>query len=311
MKRTGLVLLASCFLFAAFASAQELPPFLKALEGRYTPSTAPEITYRGPDGHHVSGVRCGTPEPTAAERQWIDAQVEESARLFGEPTAKLTSIPVAFHVVHKGGASNVPDAMLEAQIDVLNAVYRPHRFSFFIASVDRTKKSSWFRKCGDLIEGGNTLDKIKDRLSIDPAHTLNIYLCGPNNGLLGIATFPSMFPEDSTSHGVMALYSTLPGGSASPFDLGGTIVHEVGHYLGLFHTFQDGCFGGDLISDTPPEDEPASGCPIGRDTCAGGGPDPVTNFMDYSDDACYEELTTGQRKRMANQVKTFRPSLGT
>lgn len=308
MKRTAFVLLVSCFSFAAFASAQELPPLLAALEGRYTPATVPEITYRGPDGRHVSGQRCDTPEPTLAERRRIEARLEASARLFGEPEAKTTVIPVAFHVVHKGGASNVPDAMLEAQIDVLNDAFRSHRYSFFIDSIDRTKKSSWFRKCGDF---GSNYIKMTDRLSIDPAHTLNIYLCQPGDGVLGFAFFPSSFPEDDTLHGVTVLYSTLPGGDATPFDLGGTIVHEVGHYLGLYHTFQDGCADGDEVADTPAQDSPSSGCPIGRDSCIGGGPDPVTNFMDYSDDACYEEFTRGQRKRMDREVRTFRPSLGT
>lgn len=308
MKRTAFVLLASCCLAGGGAWAEDLPPLLSMLQGRYTPPTVPEITYRGSDGRHVSGLRCGAPEPTAAERRWIDSQLDASARLFGEPEAKRTSIPVAFHVVYRNAVSNVPDEMLEAQIDVLNAAFRPHRYSFFIASIDRTKKASWFRNCGDF---GRNYIKMTDRLSIDPAHTLNIYLCEPGGGLLGFAFFPSSFPEDHTLHGVTALYSTLPGGGAVPYDEGATITHEVGHYLGLFHTFQGGCNGGDEVSDTPPEASPAFGCQIGRDTCVGDGPDPVTNFMDYSDDACMEGFTRGQRKRMDREVRTFRPSLGT
>lgn len=310
-KRLAIALLASCSLSAGFAAAQELPPSLSMLEGRYTRSTAPEITYRNADGSYVSGHRCGALEPTAAERQRIAMLLDEQARIFGEPQAKRTEIPVAFHVIHKGGASNVPDEMLEAQIDVLNDAYRSHRYSFFIESIDRTKKTSWFRNCADIFEGGSTFIKITNKLSIDPEHTLNIYLCGPSNGILGFAFFPSDFDEDSQFHGVTALYSTLPEGSAFPYDLGATIVHEVGHYLGLYHTFQDGCGGGDLVSDTPAEAFPAFGCEIGRDTCPAAGFDPVTNFMDYSDDICLEEFTKGQRKRMDQQVRTFRPNLGT
>lgn len=310
MKKIVVALLCLGSLGSTAALAQPATDLWTLLEGRYTPSTAPEITYRGPDGPHVSGRFCGTPEPTAAERQRITHLLDEHARLFGEPEAKRTTIPVAFHVIHKGGASNVPDAMLEAQIDVLNEAFRPHRFSFTLASIDRTKKTSWFRRCGDIFTGGTTFFKMTDKLSIDPAHTLNIYLCGPTGGLLGFAFLPDFFPEDSTLHGVTALYSTVPGGTAFPYDQGDTIVHEVGHYLGLYHTFQDGCANGDMVADTPAEAGPAFGCEVGRDSCPAPGLDPVTNYMDYGDNACMEQFTVGQRKRMAREVRVFRPSLG-
>ena len=85
------------------------------------------------------------------------------------------------------------------------------------------------------------------------------YPTGLIGGLLGYATFPDMYPEDSYMHGVVALYATLPGGAAAPYNEGDTITHEAGHFVGLYHTFQGGCgistppqcnTTGDTICDT-------------------------------------------------------------
>src|SRR4029453_3745487 len=98
---------------------------------------------------------------------------------------------------------------------------------------------------------------------------------------------------------------------ASFFNLGSTGTHEAGHWLGLAHTFEQGCQGhGDYVDDTPAEATPTSGCPIGKDTCTAPGADPIHNYMDYSDDPCYNQFTAGQETRMQEQFLHWRVGHG-
>ncbi|KXN87946.1 Extracellular metalloprotease 1 [Leucoagaricus sp. SymC.cos] len=252
---------------------------------------------------------CGTvitPEQkTAAEALFKEKKVD------GNFTIQAATILVQFHVISKDSTlsgGNVPDSQLQAQIDVMNEAYAPAGITWTLAGTTRTVNADWFNSVGP---GASQQTAMKTALHVGGANTLNVYtvgfVSGSGAGLLGYSTFPSSYSGNPTDDGVVMLYSSVPGGTAAPYNLGQTLTHEAGHWVGLYHTFEGGCSGsGDEVSDTPPEASPAFGCPTGRDTCSGGGVDPIHNFMDYTDDSCMTEFTAGQITRMKSQIATFR-----
>jgi hypothetical protein len=263
-------------------------------------------------GHTHSMQRCGFVNPTAEQRAAIDAKIREfrasdRAPLISGLVADKV-VPVYFHVITTNtGAGNVPDSQLTDQIAVLNAAYAGSGFQFSYAGAARTANTTWYNGCAK----SSVERQMKRSLAVDPAHTFNVYTCGLGNGLLGYATFPSYYPENSFMHGVVMLKGALPGGSATNYNGGDTLTHEAGHYLGLYHTFQGGCNEpGDSVADTPAEASASYNCQEGRDTCASEGLDPIHNYMDYGNDACMDNFTTDQRIKAQDTVATFRPSLG-
>lgn len=270
-------------------------------------TAAGDVTFPGKSGDMVVGHRCGTSTPTAIDLERNALAVERLLRNGGLNLDKAAnSIPVAVHVVaEKGGYGDISDQAINGQMQVLNQAYSGTGYSFSLASVDRTYNTKWSTHRYN----SRNERQMKQALAVDPSTHLNLYFCNIGGGLLGYATFPDMYAEDSYMHGVVCLFSTVPGGSAAPYNEGDTGTHEIGHFLGLYHTFQGGCSGGDYVSDTAPEASAAYGCPEGRDTCSGGGDDPIHNFMDYTDDYCMYEFSNGQTTRMDQQMALYRPSM--
>ena len=255
------------------------------------------------------GAKCGTRQPTQEELDANDAL----ARIGTSNLAPgSVTIPVYYHVIRdNSGNGDVPDTRINAQIKVLNDSYAgltggantPFRFA--LAGVDRTNNSTWYT-----VGYGSTAERdMKTALRVGGANALNIYSANIGGGLLGWATFPSDYRRKPEMDGVVILSGSEPGGNVVPYNEGDTATHEVGHWVGLYHTFQGGCSKrNDQVADTPAEKGPQYGCPAPGtvDTCSGAGLDPVENFMDYTEDACMFAFTAGQSTRADAQWTNYR-----
>lgn len=163
----------------------------------------------------------------------------------------------------------------------MNTAYAPYDISFVQADADWTVNANWASDGAELA--------MKTALRQGTYADLNLYFI-PSMDYLGYCYFPTDSTgsdSDFTYDGCTILSSTVPGGSETNYNEGLTVVHEVGHWFGLYHTFQGGCLVGDRVDDTPAEASAASGCPEGRDTCTATGEDPIHNYMDYTYDSCY------------------------
>ncbi|KAJ3021223.1 UNVERIFIED_CONTAM: hypothetical protein HDU68_009733 [Siphonaria sp. JEL0065] len=260
----------------------------------------------------VSGRICGTQQLSQAQlvqaEQHFQNYVSDSFSQSAFAAQAPIVIPTYFHIISNGyGYANgeVPDSFIKEQINVLNADYTG-KVQFYLAGVTRKNNTAWW----SAVTGSAVFGEMARALRVGGAETLNIYSNNPGSGLLGVATLPSSYSSDPKGDSVLIHYGSFPGGTLSSYNLGKTATHEVGHWMGLYHTFQGGCSSpGDYVDDTPAEASSASGCPVNRDTCTGAsfpGLDPVHNYMDYSIDSCMDQFTPGQYSRMQAQYQLYR-----
>lgn len=249
-----------------------------------------------------------------------------------------------------GTGTNLSQEQVMAQVEVLNEDFRRMantngfndnpvgadiEIEFCLSRLDNTGKE--MAEPGiDRVRGAQTKwarndieSSLKPSTYWDPNQFFNVWtvdFATEDELLLGYAQFPdqSGLPGlnerggPATTDGVVISYRTC--GSAqkgnfpvmqAPNNLGRTLTHETGHWLGLRHIWGDGpCGSDDFVSDTPEADGPNRGCPVGHVSC--GVVSMVQNYMDYTDDACMNIFTQGQKARIlaVMEISPRRSTLG-
>ena len=260
-------------------------------------------------------------------QRWESQPVEQRSN----QANTVVTIPVVFHVVYANGTQNISDAQIMSQLQILNDDFRrlnsdadntwsqaaDSEVEFCLATNDpQGNPTDGILRVSTSVSSFGTSDNVKFSSSGGsdawPAGSyLNFWVCNVGGGILGYAQFPG---GSAATDGVVCDYRYVGdmGTATAPFDLGRTATHEVGHWLNLYHIWGDGnCNQDDQVSDTPNSDAANFGCATGHQSCS--STDMVQNYMDYSDDACMNLFTSGQKTRMQALFAPggFRASLAT
>ena len=252
----------------------------------------------------------------------------------------IITIPVVVHVVWNTNAENISDAQIFSQIDVLNkdfgrtnvdvintpsiwqGIAADCEIEFCLAATDpngnattgvtrtQTTETS-FSMQGDPIKssssGGISAWSNNDYL--------NIWVGDLSGGILGYATPPSGWIGATDGVVIGHKYFGNTGTAQSPYHKGRTATHEIGHWLNLEHVWGAwGSCGDDQVSDTPTQEEENYNCPSlphNTNSCGttNANGDMFMNYMDYTNDACMNLFTAGQKTRMISAINQYRSNL--
>jgi len=297
----------------------------------------------------VNAQRCGTIDYLNAQlsanptltSQLHDAELKARAWEASNSNGAraIITVPVVVHVIYKLTDQNISDAQIQSQIDVLNEDYRrqnadasqtPSIFSnvaadceilFCLAARDpsgnptngitRTETNANSFNMGDAMKNAATGGKD----AWETTEYLNIWVCNMVAPVLGFATLPGSASAENDGVVIDYQYFGRIGAVLSPYNKGRTATHEVGHWLNLKHIWGDDegspdpCAGTDQVSDTPNQEGPTYGCPSFPAPSCGNTSDMFTNFMDYTNDACMNIFTAGQKLRMLAALNVNRPEI--
>lgn len=234
----------------------------------------------------------------------------------------VITIPVVVHILYNADAQNISDAVVQSQIDALNRDYRRQNadqsntpsyfapvaadcgFEFKLARTDpKGFATTGIVRRKTSIQNFGTDDRAKHTSqggddAWDASRYLNIWVCNLSGGVIGYCSVMGCAP--GVDGVVIATSAFGVNSSGGNYNKGRTATHEIGHWLGLIHTWGDTYCGDDKVDDTPPQRSPNYGCPSGENfTCSSTAHgDMYMNYMDLTNDACMNMFTQGQRQRM-------------
>ncbi|MGN6543019.1 MAG: M43 family zinc metalloprotease [Ginsengibacter sp.] len=276
---------------------------------------------------YTSAQRCGTPEYLqnhSVNKSITQRTATEKAGSRDTLKDEVIIIPVVVHVLYNTQQQNISDAQILSQINSLNQDYRrlnadtaktPEpfkkvaadvRIQFCLAKVDpqgyyttgivrKYTKMEFFQNDDKMkfsSQGGDD--------AWDATKYLNLWVCNLFNLTLGYGVLPgSPLQKD----GVVIKYNVFGtvGNLLAPYNKGRTATHEIGHWLGLKHLWGDSSCGDDGIEDTPPQQAGNYGCssfPHLSQCSINSYGDMFMNYMDFSNDACMNLFTQGQKAEM-------------
>ena len=240
---------------------------------------------------------------------------------------EILTIPVVVHVLYNNNAQNISDAQIRAQIDVLNEDFRrmnadasntPEAFKVHAADAKIMFCLAQINPEGYAAKGiirkytsTNVFD-VNDAMKYsaaggdnawNPKKYLNIWVCNMGSNAIGYASQPG---AQIDRDGVVIQYNAFGriGNLMPNFNKGRTATHEIAHWLGLRHIWGDNECGNDGINDTPQQSFYNNNCPSfpSLSSCsADANGDMFMNFMDYTNDACMNMFTHGQKTKMRGQ----------
>ncbi len=274
-----------------------------------------------------------------------ERNISKAAKLrkYSTKGSQIIHIPVVFHIIYSLNIQNISDAQVYSQLDIINKDFRrlnsdtnltPTDFKNVAADVEiefciahQDPDGNWTNGITRTQSSKSVFEMNTDDAKFtssggedawDATKYLNIWIVpsisdNGSGGILGYTQWPG---GNWATDGVVIGYKYIGniGTAVSPFNLGRTATHEIGHWLGLYHIWGDdngACWGTDNIDDTPNQADYNYGCPTHPSISCSNNGDMFMNYMDYTDDSCMNIFTIDQKNRMLTIIDSIRPAIKT